>query len=797
MFRAHLKLVFRTMAKHRGYTMISIAGLALALTCAFLMLLFITFETSYDKYNVNAGRVYRVTSAWSGDRAGESAAVSGDLPLDGQFPEVEKTARLFTYSWREKALVAGNEKSFFEERFFLADPSIFDVLSFDFVWGDPETALAGPSDLVISESTAVKYFGRENPLGKVLAVKNLGQADMKVTGVFRDMPPNSHVHCDFIAPFSAGDTLFWSGFAARNNSYVYLLLARGASPSGLESKFPAFLAGHLGDRSRNVSLRLQPLTAIHLRSHFSDEIEPGGNLGTVRLFGLLAFIVLAVAVINFVNLTTARSVGRAREIGLKKVSGAGRGALIRQFLAEAVLFALLALPVALALAQALLPLFNGMLDASLTMNFKGNGRLFAGAALLTVLTGLLSGLFPAFVLSGFRPVEVLKGKFSLGSRGAFVRRSLVVLQYAASIVLMIGAAVVATQLHFIQSKDLGFDRDQVVILPVKDAETMAGYDALKTAFLRSPAVLGVSGSEGIPSRIRRRHAVLHEGAPGGEEVEYPVCFVDFDFLSTYKIELLSGRDFSPGFGSDDKLAYIINETAARSFGWADPVGKKIQLSNRDLMRAEFEPGEVVGVVRDFHFRSLHEKIEPLVLKIRKAQFTHVAVRLAPGQVRGGLDFLAASWKQLFPGRPFEFSFLDEDIDRLYREDRRTGRVFGYATSFSILIAGLGLFGLASFSTAQRTREIGIRKVLGASAESIVVLLSREFAALVLAANILAAPVAYLLMTRWLQAFAYRTGPGAWTFIVAAALSFLTALATVSTKAMRSALSNPVDSLRYE
>ncbi len=797
MFRAHLKLVLRTMAKHRGYTLISIAGLALALTCAFLMLLFITFEMSYDRYHENAGRVYRVTSAWSGARAGESAAVSGDLRLDRQFPEVEKTARLFTYSWKEKALVAGNERSFFEERFFLADPSIFDIFSFDFVRGDSKTALAGTSGLVISESMAAKYFGREDPLGKILAVKNLGQTDMKVTGVIKDMPRNSHVRCDFIAPFAAGDTLFWPDFAKRNSSYVYLLLARGATPVGLESKFPSFLAGHLGDNSRNVSLRLQPLTSIHLHSNFSDEIEPNGDLGTVRLFGLLAFIVLAVAVINFVNLTTARSIGRAREIGLKKVSGAGRGALIRQFLAEAVLFALLALPVALALAQALLPLFNGALDASLTMNFKGNGRLFAGAALLTVLTGLLAGLFPAFVLSGFRPVEVLKGKFSLGSRGAFVRRFLVVIQYAASIVLMTGAAVVATQLRFIQSKDLGFDRDQVVILPIKDAETMAGYDTLKTAFLRSPAVLGVSGSWGVPSRIRGGHAVQREGAPAGEEVLVPVCFVDFDFLSTYKMELRSGRDFSREFGSDDKRAYIINETAARSFGWAEPLGKKIQLSNRDLMRAEFEPGEVIGVVRDFHFRSLHERIDPLVLKIRKTEFTHVAARLSPGQVRTGLDFLAASWKQLFPERPFEFSFLDEDIDRLYREDRRTGRVFGYATAFSILIAGLGLFGLASFSTAQRTREIGIRKVLGASAESIVVLLSREFAALVLAANVLAAPVAYVLMTRWLQSFAYRTGPGAWTFILAAGLSFLLALATVSTKAMRSALSNPVDSLRYE
>ncbi len=797
MFRAHLKLVLRTMARHRGYTMISIAGLALALACAFLMLLFITFDTSYDKHHRDAGRIFRVTSAWSGERSGESATISGGLPFDGQFPEVEKAARLFTYSWKEKALVAGNGKSFFEDRFFLADPSIFEVLSFDFVQGEPKTALAGTSDLVISESMAAKYFGGEDPLGKILAVRNLGQADMKVTGVIRDMPQNSHVHCDFIAPFSAGETLFWPGFSERNNSYIYILLREGASPSGLEAKFPAFLSRHLGESASRFALRLQPLTAIHLHSHFSDEIEPGGNPGTVRFFGLLALIVLAVAVINFVNLTTARSIGRAREIGIKKVSGARRGALIRQFLGEAVLFAFLALPVALALAQALLPLFNSALDATLTMGFEGNSRLFAGAALLTVLTGLLSGVVPAFMLSGFRPVEVLKGKFSLGSRGAFIRRSLVVLQYAASIILMTGAVVVSTQLRFIQSKDLGFDRGQIVILPIKDAETMAGYDALKTAFLRSPAVLGVSGSEGIPSRIRRRHAVLFEGAPGGEEAAYPSCFVDFDFLSTYKITLASGRDFSRTFGSDADRAYIINETAARAFGWASPVGKKIQFSNRNLMKAEFGPGEVIGVVKDFHFQSLHETIEPLVLKVRKVEFTHIAARLAPGKIRIGLDFLASSWKQVFPGRPFEFSFLDEDIDRLYREDRRTGRVFGYATGFSILIAGLGLFGLASFSAAQKTREIGIRKVLGASAESIVVLLSREFAALVLAANFVAAPVAYALMVRWLQGFAYRTGPSGWPFVLAAALSFLTALAAVSAKAVKSALSNPVESLRYE
>jgi putative ABC transport system permease protein len=797
MFSSQMKLVFRTMVKHRAYTAISLAGLSLALSCALLMLLFITFETSYDGYHQNARRVCRVASAWSGERAGSSATVPGSLPFEGQFPEVEKTARLFTYSWEEKALVAGYGKSFFEERFFLADASIFDILSFEFVKGGPETALAGTRDLVVSESVAEKYFGREDPMGKVLAVRNLGQADMRVTGVIKDMPRNSHLHCDFIAPFAAGETLFWPGFSERNNSYIYLLLREGASPAGLETKFPAFLSRHLGDDAGRFSLRLQPLQTIHLYSRFPDEIEAGGDPGTVRLFGILALIVLAVAVVNFVNLTTARSIGRAREIGLKKVSGASRGSLVFQFLGEAEVFAFLALPIALALAQALLPLFNSALNSSLTMRFAGNVRLFAGAGLLTALTGILSGIFPAFVLSGFRPIEVLKGRFSLGARGAAVRRFLVVLQYAAAVVLMTGAIVVSNQLRFIRAKDLGFDRDQVVILPVKDTETMSGYEILKTDFLRSPAVLNVAGSWGVPSRLRNRHAVLYEGTAGAMEVTYPACFVDYEFLSTYKIGLVAGRDFSREFGADGQRAYIINETAARTFGWTQPLGKKIQFSNRGLMRAEFGPGEVIGVVKDFHFQSLRETIEPLVIKVRTSTFSHIAVRLAPGKIRDGLDYLAAGWKRVFPGRPFEFSFLDEEIDRLYREDRRTGLVFGYATAFSILIAGLGLFGLASFSAAQKTREIGIRKVLGASAETVVVLLSREFAALVLAANVIAVPVAYVLTTRWLQGFAYRTGPSAGAFLLAAGLSFLTALATVSSKALKSALSNPVESLRYE
>jgi len=798
MFRTQLKIALRTIRKHKGYAFINIAGLTLGLTCALLMLLFITFELSYDRYNANAGRVFRVTSEWTGERAQRSALFSSPVRLEAEFPEVQASARLFTYSWKEKALVSFGDRASFEDRFFLADPAIFDILSFDFLRGDPATALAGPGDVVISRSAAARYFGGENPVGRALTVRNLGQADLRVTAVVEDMPRNSHFHADFLASFKAGEVLFWQGFESRNSSYTYLLLRKGAPAAALERKLAGFPAERMGEAAGGrLSLHLQPLTAIHLRSRLSGEIEANGDVRMVWLFAALAGIILVIAGINFVNLATARSISRAREVGLLKVVGARRGALIRQFMAEAVLFAAIALPIAFALAQVFLPAFNSLLVTDLGFAFHGDVVLYAGMVALTLLLGLASGVYPAFIVSGHVPIEVLSGRFEQGLKGARVRKSLVVLQYAASVVLMIGAVVVFTQMRYIRSRNLGFDKAQVVVIPVKDAETMAGYELLKTAFLRHPEVLSVAGSWGVPSRLRSRHLVRYEGAPGGEEVEVPACFVDFDFLETYRIGLAGGRDFSAAHGTDERQAYLVNEAAARMFGWTEPVGKTIQFSNSGLMRAEFEPGKVVGVVKDFHFRSLREKIEPLVIKIRKVDFTDIAVRLGPGAVRSGLDALAAEWRSVLPGRPFDFSFLDGDIDRLYRADRRLGRVFGYSTVLSILIAGLGLFGLASLSAARRTREVGIRKVLGASACNLTLLLSREFARLVLLGNLIAWPLAYLVMRRWLDGYAYRTGLSPWVFAFASGVSFLVALGAVSLQAVRSSLANPARSLRHE
>ncbi len=798
MFRTNLKIAFRAIRKHRSTSLTNIAGFALGLACAFLMLLYIAFELSFDRSNANASRIFRLTSEFrSGDRVQASAYLPGFFPLESEFPEVETTVRLFSYSWREKALVAYGEKSFFEDRFFLADPSIFEVFSFDFVKGDARTALKGPDSLVLGESAAGRLFGSEDPMGKVVSVRNLRRSDMKVTAVVRDLPRNSHFHCDFIAPMAAGEDLFWDGFEERNSPYVYLLVREDVSSDGLEAKIGSFLAGRYGEERGGMAYRLQPLASIHLHSHLSGEIEPGGNAGTLYLMTLLAVVVLAVAAINFVNLATARSIGRAREVGLKKVVGARRRDLIRQFLTEAVIFSFLALPVALTLVQVFLPAFNMMLKTSLSLVFPGNVRLLVGMILTTLALGFVSGLYPAFLLSRFTPISALRGKFHLGVRGAFVRQALVILQFAASVVLFIGALVVYSQMRYVSTRDLGFERTGLVIVPIKDFESLTEYDLVKTAFLRSTAVESVTASQGVPSDLRSSHAIWYEGLAAGDDVDLPAAAVDFDFLGTYGIRLARGRDFSNNFATDEHEAYIVNEAAVRFFGWSEPLDRKIQFSNRGLMRPEYVPGEVVGVVEDFHFRSLHERIRPLVLKVQKNRVTAIAVRVSSGKTRLALDFLAARWKDILPGRPFDFHFFEDDVERLYQEDRRTGRIFSSATVLSILIAGLGVFGLASFSAAQRTKEVGIRKVLGASAGNIVWMFSKEFGRLVVIANLVALPPAYYLMHRWIQGFAYRAGIGAWIFILAAGFSLAVALGAVGGLAVKSALSDPVSSLRYE
>lgn len=797
MFKNYFKVAYRDIKNHKNYSLINIAGLALGMACCLLMLLYVSFELSYDTHIPNSDRVYRIVSEVEArGKTFQSASLPAIPPLEEEFPEVEKSCRLFTYSWREKALVTSRDKFFYEEQFFLAEPSITDVFGLQFKKGDPQTALSDTNSIVLSESAARRFFENDNPLGEVISVKNLGQSDFVITGVFKDMPSNSHFHCDFIAPLTSGEDLFWKGFLKRNSGYTYVLLDKGVSPSFFEGKLPDYFKKHLGENAQYYKLWLQPLTDIHLHSHLSAEIETNGDIRSIYVFSLLAFIILLVACFNYINLSTAHSATRAQEVSLRKVVGACRPALIRQFIGEAVVISFLSLPIAYFLVEALLPAFNSIIKRDLSLNLAENPGMILGAVLIALFVGLFSGSYPAFVLSAFQPITVLKGRFQSGSRKSFLRNTLVVVQYTISVVLIIGTLIVSGQMRHISKINLGFEKDNIVTIPFKDWESTKNYDLIKNAFVQSPNILGVTASMSLPSNSRIRHPYLYEGMEGeGEEIIWNA--VDYDFLKTFGIELLTGRSFSTDFATDDKDAYLINETAVRELGWDSPLGKYIQLSNKGLKKKVFGQGKVIGVVKDFHSRPMYEKIEPMVINVYKEQFRQMAVRIKGGNIQETLRFMTAQWKKINPERPMEYSFFDEKVDLMYREDQRTGKILSYSTLLSILIACLGLFSLAAFSAAQRKKEIGIRKVLGASVQSIILLLSKDFARLILIANIFAWPVAYFICQGWIRKFAYRVPLSVWFFVLAAVSSLLIAFLTVGYQSLKTALSDPVKEIRDE
>lgn len=797
----YIKIAFRNIVRHRGYSFITIMGLALGMACALVIFLYTAYELGYDRNPANSDRIYRVTGEYRGrDGLTESASIKAYPPMQSTLPEVESTVRIFSYSWKEKTLVSAGDRQFYEEKFLLADPSIFEMFSISLLKGDRASALGDNTGIAISQSMARKYFGGEDPLGKVLSVKNLSPADFVVTNVFGDLPANSHFHCDFIAPLSSGRTLFWEGFLERNNFYTYILLRKGASPGELERKFPAYLDGTAdGDHpsSRSYSLRLQPLVDIHLTSHCADEIEPTSDVRYLYLLSVIALIILVSACVNFVNLTTARSERRAKEVGLRKVLGAYRVQLIRQFLAESFLLAFVSLPPALVLAGLILPAFNVIMNSDLRFGLISAPLLAAGALVVTLFCGLVSGSYPAFLLSAIEPARILKGGQPSRPGRSLTRSSLVIVQCGISLVLIVGTLVVYRQMRYVAEENPGFRRDQLVIIYLKDTETVQGYPLLKTALGGNPDVLGITASAYLPSDIRRTQGALYEGSsdPEGKEVFWNA--VDYDFLQTFGIGLAEGRNFSEDFPSDGKYAYIVNETAVKAFGWKNPLGRRFGLSNSGLMRPVFEMGEIIGVVKDFHFQSLHTKIEPLVLKILNDDIRYVTLRIRGGRTAEALGAIGSEWKRIYPGRPFEYFFFDETMDKMYRAELRTGAVFLYASLLSVIIAGLGLYGLASFSVASRTKEIGIRKTIGASAGDIVVLVMKDYGVLFLIANVLSWPVAYLLMSRWLEGFAYRITLGPGVLLLASALSLLVLLTSVGSQSLRAARANPVESLRYE
>jgi len=705
--------------------------------------------------------------------------------LEEEFPEVIDSARVSDFS----ALITRGEKKFDEIGAYV-DPSFLEIFSFPFIKGDPKTALSAPFSIVITQEMANKFFGDEDPLGKNLKLND--ELDFTVTGVIKDVPQNSHLDFDFLAPFKIfeendREPTHWGRFQI----YTYVMLLDNAPYKEFEKKIAGLLQEH--KVRPGPTLGLDPLTRIHLYA-----TDGGGDIRYVYVFSIIAVFILVIACINFMNLTTARSSTRAKEIGMRKVTGAQRADLIKQFMGESVLISLIALYFAVILVILLLPVLSNLADKQLTLNPQGNWSLILGFVGIVLFTGLLAGSYPALFLSSFRPADILTGSLiptKDGMKKTVFRKALVVIQFSVSVFLIISTLVIFKQLHFIRNVNLGYEKEHLISIPLR-GNTVQQYEAFKSELLLDSRISNVSATSEVPILIYYLHIGYDwEGKDPKKESRMNEVLVDHDFIETLNMTIVQGRGFSKDHATDASEAYIVNEAAVKAMDINSPVGKRFSAPAHAGMRE----GTIIGVVKDFHFRPLHDEIEPLVMFIAPEKFSFFCIRIKSeiSDMPSTISFIEGVHKKFAPNFPFEYSFLDETFDKLYKSEQKTGSIFGYSTFLAIFISCLGLFGLAAQMAEMRIKEIGIRKVLGASVSGITLLLSKEFMKWVVVANVIAWPVAYYAMNRWIQNFAYRTSIGLWIFFLAAFLAFLIALITVGYQAVKTAMANPVDALRYE
>jgi hypothetical protein len=683
--------------------------------------------------------------------------------------------------------MANGERRFLEGGLLFADPSFFAVFTFPLVKGDPATALAGPDSMVVTESAARKYFGSEDPMGRTL--RFLDTFDFKITGVARDVPRDSHLQFAFVGNFDfVLKQLGYGGGWWNNNYYTYVRLAPNIDPARIAKPVHEYLLKI--SPTAATFIRLQPLLDIHLRSHYAIDIGGASQFRAqdVRIFAAVAFFVLLIACINYMNLATARSGLRSREVGVRKVVGAGRTEIVRQFFGEALLFAAVAGLAAAGLVRLFLGPFNGLTGKAVAPADLAAAPVLLFLAGSAVFAGLLSGIYPALFLSSFRPVSIFRGGSLTGTRSALFRKSLVVAQFALSTVLITGTLVIGSQIRYMRTRDLGYRGDAIVHFRIRGTLGQ-NYQAFKEELVRTAGILGVTASSDIPTyTVHSTTAFSWEGKGAEDYLLVHQFSVDYDYFETLGMTMAAGRSFSREFPTD-KDAFIVNETAAKRMGLEDPIGKWVELYNRK--------GPIVGVVKDFNFKSLHTAVEPLVLRIEPRRDAYVLVKMNYASLAAGLEAIGRLHAKYNPNHPFEYEFLDDSVGALYRSDRRFGAIVGAFTGLAIFISALGLFGLASFLIERRTKEIGIRKILGAETGGIVVLLSKDFLRWIVLANAVAAPVVLVAMSNWLSSFAYRTTVSAWVFAAAAALAVGVAMLTISLHCFRAASANPVRSLRYE
>lgn len=812
MFRNYVRIALRNLRKQAGYSLLNIGGLSVGLACAFLIVLYVQHERSYDRFHENRDSLYRVIRQVEGPNGLDRSSIfpaGRALDLEGRYPEIES---IILFDDRTPYLRIDNESRRIGTIGFMS-PVGLDAFTFPLVRGNKETAFENPYSILLTEESAERLFGRGDPIGRRISYND--DFDVTVTGVLADVPSNSHLQFEALAPIELMRAIMGEDAMenmSNSNYFMYFKLVPGASPEALSDKIREYITETVSDPdlASRMSLYLQPITDIHFGTDIQWDVSTNVDPRFVYMLSGIAILIVLIAGINFMNLATARAVKRAKEVGVRKSVGAQRGQLVAQFMGESLLLSAGAIVLGLILTMLFLPVFRGIVDSDIAFSVT-DWRLLALLVGIGFGAGFLAGVYPAFYLSDFRPARVLKGEVTRGSGAARLRKGLIVLQFGISVFLIVSTLVVYNQINFMRSKKLGFDKEQVVFAPMT-APVREGYDAFRQNVLQNPRILSVAQAGNMPGRVntsRGYHwpvgAATADGTGGGTtaaadgaaEVEqngrsFYTVLADYDYIETLGLNLIAGRNFSRDMPTDFENAYILNEAAAQSIGYTNPedaVGGPFRAWDREM-------GEIVGIVEDFHFQSLHQEIGPVVLNI-KPWISYVAFRVAPGQYREAIDFLDEQWRAVSPGFPFDYRFLDADFDRLYRSEVELGRLFTFFAIIAIFVACLGLFGLSAYSVEQRTKEIGIRKVLGASTQSITLLLSREFTVLVLVAFLVSAPAAWFVMQRWLSDFAYRVPVAWWIFVLSGGGALLIAWLTVAYQSLRAAYSNPVRSLRYE
>ncbi|QDK77918.1 FtsX-like permease family protein [Spirosoma sp. KCTC 42546] len=793
----YLKIAWRNLRKDKFYSLINILGLTIGVTCGLLLLLYVTDELSFDRYHTNASQIYRIVShITEPDKVNRWSSTQPPLvkTLKQDYPFVKNYVRFFPYG---RMMFRQGEKRFYEDDIYAADSTVFDVFSYKFIEGDPKTALAQPGSVVLTHKAAQKFFGSRTALGQSLQTNDT--TFYKVTGVLEDVPKNSHF--TFNALISAGQNersqdTNWGAFYI----YSYLVLPEHFDTKILESKFPQVYDKYVGPIFKRMGIKvtyeLQPLANIHLYSNL--EGESNGNIGYVYTFSAVAFFMLLLASINYMNLATARSARRAKEVGLRKVMGSVRGRLMAQFLTESVLMTVLALAASLILVVVLLPFFNSVSGKEIQFRELLRPEFLLIGLTIVVFTGFISGSYPAFYLSSFEPAAVLKGSFN-AKGGSFFRKTLVVVQFAISLIMLICTWIVYKQLNFMRNHDLGYDQEQVLTIDYQGRQPREQFNTLKNSLLANPNIRQVASASAPTSNIGGRVIFTVESNTGLKEMGFKPMGIDYDYLRTMGMKIVRGRDFSEKIPADTLNSVIINQAVVERMGWKEPLGKKVILGSQPQPGQQGPPpptAQVIGVVKDFHQQSLYNPIEPMILLCRRANPV-IHIKIQAQNVEKTVAFIGQQWRELYPDRLFEYRFLDQDFESAYQADELRGRIFTTFSALTILIACLGLFGLATFTTEQRVKEIGVRKVLGASVSSVVVLLSRDFTKLVLFSFPIAVPVAWYSMYKWLQNFPYKTDIGIWVFIAACLLTLLICWLTVIYQSVKAALTNPVKSLRSE